>query len=96
MATVEYNDANGESVPVGFSQTGVSTFEVASLGPSGVGVTRKYKMRAQDDGVALPGYVTWISTDDPDFAGAGFSGGTPTPVGSMIPGSAVVVAEWEE
>lgn len=60
------------------------------------GIIRKYKMRAQDDGVALPGYVTWVATDDPDFAGAGFSGGTPTPVGSMIAGSATVVAEWEE
>jgi hypothetical protein len=64
--------------------------------PGGPTITRYFKMRAQDDGAAPPGYVTWISQNDPDFAGTGFAGGTPTPIGSMIPGSAVVVAEWEE
>lgn len=62
----------------------------------GVIATKYFKMRARDDGVPAPGYVTWVVTDEPAFDGAGFSGGTPTPVGSMIPGSAVVVAEWEE
>ncbi|KKL99146.1 hypothetical protein LCGC14_1817340 [marine sediment metagenome] len=52
-----------------------------------------YKMRAQDDGVPAPGFVTWISIG-PDFTGTGFSGGTPTPVGSMIPGSAVAISNW--
>jgi hypothetical protein len=62
----------------------------------GLGPTVFYKMRARDDGVAAPGYVTWVVEDNPDFGGAGFSGGSPTPVGSMIPGSAQVVARWEE
>lgn len=62
----------------------------------GGGPTVYYKMRARDSGVAPPGYVTWVSSPDPDFGGAGFSGGTPTPVGGMVPGSATVVARWEE
>jgi hypothetical protein len=56
------------------------------------GPTLFFKMRAKD---SLAGYVTWISSPAPDFAGAGYSGGTPTPVGSMVPGSAVVAAEWQ-
>lgn len=62
----------------------------------GPAVITKYKMRGRDDGVPAPGYVTWVVTGSPDFAGAGFSGGTPTPVGSMIPGSAVVEDQWEQ
>ena len=62
----------------------------------GGGVTISYKMRAQDRNVALPGFVTWISTGSPDFAGVGYPGGTPTPVGPMIPGSAIIEDEWEE
>lgn len=54
-----------------------------------------YKMRAQDSGATPPGYVTWSVTGSPDFAGAGYSGGTPTPIGSMVPGSATVVATYE-
>jgi hypothetical protein len=69
---------------------------VAGGGGGGGGVTRYFKMRARDDGAPAPGYVTWIAQDNPDFAGAGFSGGSPTPVGSMISGSAAVVATWEE
>ena len=65
-------------------------------GGGGPTITKKYKMRAQDDGVPLPGYVTWVVSDSPDFAGVGFPGGTPTPVGSMIPNSAVVADMWEE
>lgn len=55
-----------------------------------------YKMRAQDDGVPAPGYVTWIATTNPDFAGTGFPGGAPAPVGNMVPGTAVIADEWEE
>jgi len=55
-----------------------------------------YKMRARDDGVPAPGYVTWIAMNAPDFGGTGFPGGTPTPVGSMVVGSAVIADEWEE
>lgn len=54
-------------------------------------VTTYYKMRAKD---SLAGYVTWIATT-PDFAGAGYAGGYPTPVGSMVVGSAVVATEWQ-
>lgn len=65
-------------------------------GGGGGAPTIKYKMRARDNGVPAPGYVTWVTTGNPDFAGAGFAGGTPTPVGAMIPGSAVIADEWEE
>lgn len=60
------------------------------------GPTFFYKMRARDTGVAAPGYVSWVAQDDPDFGGTGFSSGSPTPVGIMVPGSATVVARWEE
>lgn len=56
-------------------------------------VPHLYKMRAQDSG---GGYVTWISSFSPDFAGSGYAGGSPTPVGPMVPGSAVVAIEWFE
>jgi hypothetical protein len=59
-------------------------------------VPHYYKMRAQDSGSAPPGYVTWTTMFSPDFAGAGYLGGTPTPVGSMVFGSAVVADEWWE
>jgi hypothetical protein len=52
-----------------------------------------YRMRARDSGVAPPGYVSWTATE-PDFIGNGYSGGTPTPVGPMIAGSVVKLAEW--
>ncbi len=51
----------------------------------------RFKMRGRDDG-RTPGmdYITWIHVgSDPDFAGTGFSGGDPTPIGSLIPGSVV-------
>jgi hypothetical protein len=84
--------------PAGFEMEAVWAAPPMSTAfmPVGGPATKYYKMRAQDDGVALPGYVTWVAQDTPDFAGVGFSGGTPTPVGSMIAGSATVVAEWEE
>ena len=62
-------------------------------GIGGADTVLRYKMRAQDDGVPAPGFVTWVSVG-PDFPGTGFSGGTPTPVGSMIPGSAVAISNW--
>jgi hypothetical protein len=58
--------------------------------------TTYYKMRARDLGAGPPGYVTWVSQSTPDFGGAGFSTGSPSPLGSMESGSAVIVAEWEE
>ena len=70
------------------------TFKTSAGG--GGGPTVYFKMRARDTGVAAPGYVTWVSSPDPDFGGLGYSGGSPTPVGIMVPGSAQVVARWEE
>lgn len=55
-----------------------------------------YKMRAQEYGVPPPGYVTWVVQDDPDFAGVGYYGGTPTPFNPPIPGSIIVAAVWQE
>lgn len=64
--------------------TGVALFP----DPSAAALPR-YKMRAQDSGVSPPGYVSWVSST-PDFSGTGYAGGTPTPVGPMVPSSAVV------
>jgi hypothetical protein len=52
-----------------------------------------YRMRARDSGAAPPGYVAWTAIE-PDFIGSGYSGGTPTPIGPMIAGSVVKLAEW--
>lgn len=54
----------------------------------------RYKMRAQDSGAPPPGFVTWVTSGSPDFAGAGYSGGSPTPVGPVVAGSIVVADEW--
>jgi len=61
-----------------------------------VGAVTFYKMRGRDSGAAPPGYVTWVVSGEPDFLGNSYSGGTPTPVGPMIIGSAVVADSWEE
>jgi len=53
-----------------------------------------FKMRAVDDGAPPPGFVTWIVTGEPDFAGVYFATGTPTPIGSMVPGSAILISTW--
>ena len=53
-----------------------------------------FKMRGRDDGRS-PGsdQIVWTFTGtEPDFAGTGFAGGTPTPIGSLVPGSVVKVA----
>lgn len=55
-----------------------------------------FKMRGRDNG-RTPGsdYIVWTFTGAlPDFAGTGFAGGTPTPIGSLIAGSVVNVAEF--
>lgn len=74
---------------------GLATDSGAGFISPGGGAVTKYKMRAQDSGVAAPGYVTWVALT-PDFAGLGYSAGTPTPVGSMVVGSAIVAASFEE
>ncbi len=69
-------------------------------GGGGPTITKKYKMRAQQQltpvPVPAPGYVTWIATGTPDFAGSGFATGTPTPSNPMVAGSAIIADEWEE
>ncbi len=62
--------------------------------PLALGQVHYYKMRAQDSGATPPGYVTWVVSGEPDFAGSGYSGGTPTPIGAMVPGSVVLADEW--
>lgn len=54
-----------------------------------------YAMLGRDDGAASPGYVAWVATSY-DSAGAGFTGGTPAPVGNFVPGSAFAVAVYSE
>jgi hypothetical protein len=62
-------------------------------GGRGSGASFTYKMRGRDDGRA-PGsdYIVWTSAGEPDFGGAGFAGGTPTPIGSLVAGSVVNTA----
>lgn len=87
--------------PVSFeAPRGLGSIESAPFGSGGGGggggIIKKYKMRAIDsDQLDPPRYITWIA-DTPDFLGAGYSGGTPTPVGPMESGTAAVVSEWEE
>jgi hypothetical protein len=51
----------------------------------------QYIMRGIDSGA---GYVVWHSAPEPDWAGVGYPGGYPAPVGAMVAGSAVVINEW--
>jgi len=63
---------------------------VSLLGSSGA-PPPTFKMRGRDNG-RTPGsdYIIWSYTGtEPDFAGTGFTGGTPTPIGSLIVGSVV-------
>jgi len=48
-------------------------------------------MRGKDDGLPAPGYVTWDSRDQPDYAGAYVTG----LVGSLVSGSVVVQSEFD-
>lgn len=66
----------------------------SSIGGGGAGPMYYYRMRAQDSGVPLPGYVSWTVVMAPDFAGVGYGGGTPTPVGPAVPGSIIVAGAW--
>ena len=58
------------------------------------GTTFHYKMRAQDSGVPLPGFITWVSVGSPDLTGSGYLGGSPVPVGPFIVGSIATVDKW--
>lgn len=69
---------------------------VCELGATGSSERRYYKMRAQNSGVAAPGYVTWVTSDEPDFLGVGYWGGTPTPSDPPVSGSIVVASDWWE
>lgn len=75
----------------------VYTFK-EELGDVSFGPTPHFKMRAVDSNqTSPPRYITWIVPGQPDFDGDYYNTlGVPTPVGSMVPGSAVVVSEWEE
>lgn len=78
-----------ESTGISYVYTPVNTYASS-------GLTVYFKMRARDSGVPAPGYVTWVVQNDPDFGGTYYPDGEPTPVGSMVPGSAVVVSQWQE
>lgn len=107
MTNMESPDIVSDALGTDQNQQLVVPTVVASLPGGGLGSngtdiptvtqidpTRYYKMRAQDSGASPPGYVTWVAVGSPDFAGAGYSGGTPTPIGAMIPGSVVLADEW--
>lgn len=60
---------------------------VAAL--DGKTATIAWLMRAQDQGrPSGSNYTVWISVN-PDFGGAGYATGTPTPTGAMVAGSVV-------
>jgi len=61
--------------------------------PAAGGSAVLYKMRGQDDGAAPPGYVTWLA-NEPDFLGTQVGTSVPPLVGSLIPGSVVLVSTW--
>lgn len=60
----------------------------------GAGAQITYKMRGRDSG-RTPGndYIVWTATGDPDFAGTGYAGGSPTPIGALVAGSVVQIAK---
>jgi len=65
------------------------------LGGGGGVAQTKFKMRGRDDGRS-PGsdYIVWTHTGtSPDFAGAGFATGTPTPIGSLVASSVIVTGQ---
>lgn len=85
-AAVLEGDASGVGSPEGV---------VFITGGGAPATTVYYKMRARDAGAVAPGYVTWVATNAPDFAGASYATGLPTPVGAMVASSAVVVSVTE-
>jgi hypothetical protein len=105
MTNMESTDILNQSPDFSYEQVGAAQdaypleedghYQVLA-GGGGTTTILYFKMRAQDSGASPPGYVTWVAQGAPDFAGAGYSGATPTPVGAMVVGSAVVAAQWEE
>jgi len=60
----------------------------------GAGTALLYKMRGVDDGRPAPGYVSWI-VSKPDFDGTEAPGNAEPPlIGSIVPGSVVLIAAW--
>lgn len=88
-------DSSGLILPTSKVFRGRPTM-VCELGATGSDERRYFKMRAQDSSATPPGYVTWVVPDAPDFTGAGYSGGMPTPIGPPVSGSIVVANDWWE
>lgn len=87
------NAGSGFDLDFGSDRRGGHPGAIFGLGSSGPVTTSYFKMRALDSGA---GYVTWIASGAPDFAGAGYATGVPTPVGPMVAGSAVITDTWEQ
>ncbi|MGW8181368.1 MAG: hypothetical protein ACWGQW_21785, partial [bacterium] len=57
------------------------------------GAAYTYKMRGRDDGASAPGYVTWKSSIA-DYTGVDVGTSVPSLVGSLIPGSVIVIGKY--
>lgn len=87
-----------EAVGEGIGGTVVDLGEsLASPESSGEGLalggisSTSYLMRALDSGRAAgSNYICWTGSS-PDYSGAGYSSGSPTPISSMVGGSVVVI-----
>lgn len=85
-----------------FGAAELFTFPAIEFGPGGeaqafelfaIATADDYMMLAQDQGrPAGSNYSVWKSTGSPDFAGAGYAGSSPTPVGAMVVGSVRILA----
>jgi len=65
-------------------------------GGGGGGITTYFQMRGVDDGTS--GFTTWAVLETPDPNGAQATGGNTTPalVGSIVAGSGIVLATWQQ
>lgn len=77
------------------SITEVATSLAAVDFPNAGGAAFLFKMRGVDDGRAPPGYISWVA-DFPDFLGTQVAGAVPPLIGSLVPGSVVEIARWED
>lgn len=97
MTTFLAQDNTSPTMIAGTTEGRVGSIPAQEQGASGGGGDVEFfKMRARDAG-RPPGadYIMWTSSPTPDFAGAGYGGGDPTPIGAMIPGSVVKIATIE-